>query len=60
MVHKAEVVRGPLADGTVMKASPQLKDTAFILMAGIFPTGFFGASNEARPAWVSIGKIFDG
>ncbi|RYP50438.1 hypothetical protein DL768_004030 [Monosporascus sp. mg162] len=42
---QAEYVRVPLADGTVMKAPPELDDKALILMADIFPTGFFGARN---------------
>ncbi|RYP79098.1 hypothetical protein DL771_000076 [Monosporascus sp. 5C6A] len=42
---QAEYVRVPLADGTVMKAPPELDDEALILMADIFPTGFFGARN---------------
>ncbi|RYO79804.1 hypothetical protein DL766_006574 [Monosporascus sp. MC13-8B] len=42
---QAEYVRVPLADGTVVKAPPELDDEALILMADIFPTGFFGARN---------------
>ncbi|KAI1246895.1 hypothetical protein MGN70_010780 [Eutypa lata] len=42
---QAEYVRVPLADGTVMKAPPEIDDKALILMADIFPTGFFGARN---------------
>lgn len=38
-------MRVPLADGTVMKAPPEIDDKALILMADIFPTGFFGARN---------------
>ncbi|RDW83163.1 hypothetical protein BP5796_04654 [Coleophoma crateriformis] len=45
---QAEFVRVPLADGTVMKASPALKDNALVLMADIFPTGFFGATNAFK------------
>ncbi|EMR70053.1 putative alcohol dehydrogenase protein [Eutypa lata UCREL1] len=41
----SEYVRVPLADGTVMKAPPEIDDKALILMADIFPTGFFGARN---------------
>lgn len=52
---QAEYVRVPFADGTVMKAPPEISDNALILMADIFPTGFFGAKNafkmmEPRPA----------
>ncbi|KAI9759942.1 MAG: hypothetical protein M4579_001975 [Chaenotheca gracillima] len=42
---QAEYVRVPLADGTVMKATPGIKDEALVLMADIFPTGYFAASN---------------
>lgn len=38
----------PLADGTVMKASSKLKDEALVLMADIFPTGYFGATNAFK------------
>ncbi|KAI0014144.1 GroES-like protein [Xylariaceae sp. FL0662B] len=42
---QAEYVRVPLADGTVVKAPPEIDDKALVLMADIFPTGFFGARN---------------
>lgn len=45
---QAEFVRIPLADSTVMKAPPQIKDKALVLMADIFPTGFFGAGNAFK------------
>jgi threonine dehydrogenase-like Zn-dependent dehydrogenase len=45
---QAEFVRVPLADGTVMKAPPGIKDMALVLMADIFPTGFFGAKNAFK------------
>jgi len=32
-----------------MKAPPEIKDNALVLMADIFPTGFFGASNAFKP-----------
>jgi len=35
----------PLADGTVMKAPSGIKDNVLVLMADIFPTGYFGATN---------------
>lgn len=41
-------MRVPLADGTVMKAPRQIKDRALVLMADIFPTGFFGATNAFK------------
>jgi threonine dehydrogenase-like Zn-dependent dehydrogenase len=45
---QAEFVRVPLADGTVMKSPPEIDDKALVLMADIFPTGFFGASNAFK------------
>jgi threonine dehydrogenase-like Zn-dependent dehydrogenase len=42
---QAEYVRIPLADSTVMKAPEGVKDTALVLMADIWPTGYFAASN---------------
>ena len=38
-------MRVPFADGTVVKAPESVSDRALILMADIFPTGFFGAKN---------------
>jgi threonine dehydrogenase-like Zn-dependent dehydrogenase len=38
-------VRIPLADSTVVKAPAGVRDTALVLMADIWPTGFFAASN---------------
>lgn len=35
----------PFADGSVLKAPPGISDEALILMADIFPTGFFGVKN---------------
>lgn len=35
----------PLADGTVVKAPEDLRDVALVLMADIFPTGYFAAAN---------------
>ncbi|TDZ28632.1 putative zinc-type alcohol dehydrogenase-like protein YbdR [Colletotrichum spinosum] len=40
---QAEYVRVPDADGTAMKAPSTISDKALILMADIWPTGFFGA-----------------
>jgi threonine dehydrogenase-like Zn-dependent dehydrogenase len=42
---QAEYVRVPWADGTVIKAPDSISDKALVLMADIWPTGFFGASN---------------
>ncbi|KKZ58448.1 hypothetical protein EMCG_00939 [[Emmonsia] crescens] len=42
---QAEYVRIPYADGTVMKAPEGIQDHALVLMADIFPTGYFAASN---------------
>lgn len=42
---QAEYVRVPLADTTVVKAPSGIEDVKLCLMADIFPTGFFAASN---------------
>ncbi|KAI3336778.1 GroES-like protein [Xylariaceae sp. AK1471] len=42
---QADYLRVPFADGTVVKAPSEIDDEALILMADIFPTGFFGARN---------------
>ncbi|RGP66603.1 hypothetical protein FLONG3_8799 [Fusarium longipes] len=42
---QAEYVRVPFADGTVMKAPDGIHDQALILMADIFPTGYFGVKS---------------
>ncbi|KAH8880748.1 dehydrogenase-like protein [Thozetella sp. PMI_491] len=42
---QAEYVRIPFADGTVMKAPAEIQDKSLVLMADIFPTGYFGAKN---------------
>ncbi|KAJ4263361.1 hypothetical protein NW762_006180 [Fusarium torreyae] len=39
---QAEYVRVPSADGTVIRAPDTISDQALILMADIFPTGYFG------------------
>lgn len=41
-------MRVPLADGTVVKAPPEIEDQCLILMADIFPTGFYGAKNAFK------------
>ncbi len=38
-------VRVPLADGTVVRAPDDVRDIALVLMADIFPTGYFAAAN---------------
>jgi threonine dehydrogenase-like Zn-dependent dehydrogenase len=42
---QAEYVRVPYADGTVLKAPGNISDKACILMADIFPTGFYGVKS---------------
>lgn len=42
---QADYIRVPFADGTVVKAPSEIDDKALILMADIFPTGYFGARN---------------
>lgn len=42
---QAEYVRVPLADSTVMKAPEGIDELKLCLMADIFPTGYFAASN---------------
>ncbi|KAG0639528.1 chaperonin 10-like protein [Tuber brumale] len=42
---QAEYVRVPLADGTLFEAPPEIPEEMVILMADIFPTGYFAASN---------------
>jgi hypothetical protein len=46
---KQNLFECPLADGTVMKALKEIKDKALVLMADIFPTEYFGATNAFRP-----------
>jgi threonine dehydrogenase-like Zn-dependent dehydrogenase len=38
----------PLADGTVIKKAPNIDDKNLPLMADVFPTGFFEASNSFK------------
>lgn len=42
---QAEYVRVPLASGTLFSAPPSIPDKTVVLMADIFPTGFFAARN---------------
>ena len=43
-------MRVPLADGTVVKAPESISDRALILMADIFPTGFYGVKSALQLA----------
>jgi len=45
---QAEYVRVPLAESTVMKAPEGIQENALVLMADIFPTGYFAAYNAFR------------
>lgn len=57
---QAEYVRIPHANGTVMKAPPEIEDKCLVLMADIFPTGFFGAKNafsRMTPDEISDGTV---
>ncbi|KAF8470595.1 chaperonin 10-like protein [Kalaharituber pfeilii] len=42
---QAEYVRVPLADGTLLKTPEGIPEETVVLMADIFPTGYFAASN---------------
>ena len=41
-------VRVPLADATAVKAPEGIADNALVLMADIFPTGYFAANNAFK------------
>jgi len=45
---QAEYVRVPFADGTIIKAPTGISDQALILMADIFPTGYFGVNSAVE------------
>lgn len=45
---QAEYVRVPMADSTVSKAPEGIKDEVLVLMADIFPTGWFAANNGLK------------
>ncbi|KAF7561894.1 hypothetical protein G7046_g2252 [Stylonectria norvegica] len=45
---QAEYVRVPLADGTLVKAPSGISDQALILMADIFPTGYYGVKSAVE------------
>ncbi|KAF3770053.1 hypothetical protein M406DRAFT_343984 [Cryphonectria parasitica EP155] len=55
---QAEYVRVPNADGTVMRAPSEIQDQCLVLMADIFPTGYFGAKNAFSR--LSPGEIENG
>ncbi|KAH8144964.1 uncharacterized protein LAJ45_10984 [Morchella importuna] len=42
---QAEYVRCPMADGTLFLAPQEIPEETLVLMADIFPTGYFAASN---------------
>ena len=45
---QAEYCRVPLADATAVKAPEGIEEKKLVLMADIFPTGYFAASNAFR------------
>ncbi|KAK6367176.1 hypothetical protein LTR64_008036 [Lithohypha guttulata] len=45
---QAEYARIPLADSTVVKAPPKIDEKKLVLMADIFPTGYFAAYNAFK------------
>jgi len=45
---QAEYCRIPLADTTVVKAPSNIQENKLVLMADIFPTGYFAATNAFR------------
>ncbi|KAJ6262385.1 hypothetical protein Dda_3193 [Drechslerella dactyloides] len=45
---QAEYVRVPLANGTVSAVTEDVPEEMYILMADIFPTGYFAASNAVK------------
>ncbi|KIN01124.1 hypothetical protein OIDMADRAFT_54265 [Oidiodendron maius Zn] len=45
---QAEFLRVPLADATAVKAPEGIDEVKLVLMADIFPTGYFAASNAFR------------
>lgn len=45
---QAEYVRVPNADGSVMKAPEGIEEKYLVLMADIFPTGYFAAKNAFK------------
>jgi len=47
---QAQYVRVPLADTTVMKAPRNIPEQHLVLMADIFPTGYYGVSSAVSMA----------
>ncbi|KIW96512.1 uncharacterized protein Z519_03581 [Cladophialophora bantiana CBS 173.52] len=47
---QAEYCRIPFADSTVIKAPASIQENKLVLMADIFPTGYFAAANAFRGA----------
>lgn len=45
---QAEFLRVPLADATAVTAPPGIEEKKLVLMADIFPTGYFAAANAFR------------
>lgn len=45
---QAEYMRVPLADATAVKAPEGIDEKKLVLMADIFPTGYFAAANAFR------------
>jgi len=45
---QAEFMRVPLADATAVKAPPGIDEKKLVLMADIFPTGYFAAANAFK------------
>lgn len=45
---QAEYMRVPLADATAVKAPPGIEEKKLVLMADIFPTGYFAAANAFK------------
>ncbi|QUC22121.1 uncharacterized protein UV8b_06362 [Ustilaginoidea virens] len=45
---QAEYVRVPFADSTVFKAPEAISDRALLLMADIFPTGYYGVKSATQ------------
>ncbi|KAF1986819.1 GroES-like protein [Aulographum hederae CBS 113979] len=57
---QAEFCRVPLADATVMKAPADIADECLVLMADIWPTGYFAATNafkEMTPEVISQSTV---
>lgn len=55
---QADFVRVPFADGTLQHAPANVDDELLILMADIFPTGYYGAS-RALQYFQTVGEVND-